>query len=127
MPLVFVHGVAKRPSDEQKAEVEQRSALFRAITFRNDAVMVFNPDWGSNAVAFTESLPWLPTPEATSRPFAASEAALSDGTAREVGLGRIAKVDGAQAVDLPVLAALEEAVATGDPARAVDKELIALA
>ena len=130
MPLVFVHGVATRSSAERAAEIAQRDALFREITFRNDAVEVFNPDWGKNAVSFTTGMPWLPDPDKL-QPFAAGDASLLDGAARNVGLGRIAKVDGAQAVDLTVLAALEEAVDAGDksgrPAVAADKELVLLA
>jgi hypothetical protein len=129
MPLVFVHGVANRPSAEQAAEIAQRDALFRALTFGNEAVQIFNPDWGKNAVTFAAGTPWIPNPDKV-QPFAAGDAGLSQG-AREVGLGRIAKVDGAQAIDLTVLAALEEAVIaagkSGQPALAADKELVGLA
>lgn len=128
MPLVFVHGVASRPSLEQAAEQAQRDALFRTITFRNDTLQVLNPDWGSAAVSFTGA--WMPNPD-TIQPFAAGDATISDGEARDVGLGQIAKIDGAQAVDLAVLAALEEGVVaagkSGNPSEAADKDLLTLA
>ena len=47
MPLVFVHGVATRPSAEYKAAVKQRDALFRSLVFMRDDVAIHNPDWGS--------------------------------------------------------------------------------
>lgn len=130
MPLVFVHGVANRPSIEQAAEIAQRDALFRTITFGSDAVQVFNPDWGKNAVSFTTRMPWLPDP-GNIQPFAAGDVALDDEASRDVGLGRIAKVDGAQAIDLAILAALEEAVVAAgksdQPGLAADRELLRLA
>jgi hypothetical protein len=130
MPLVFVHGVANRPTSEQVAEIVQRDGLFRAITFGGDSVQIFNPDWGSNAVSFDMGLRWLPNPNKT-QPFAMGDAVVAEGVARDVGLGRIAKVDGPQAVDLTVSAALEEAVVAagknGQPAAAAHKELMVFA
>src|SRR5262249_28348230 len=107
MPLVFVHGVANRPGPEQAAETAQRDALFRSITFRNvrnDNFMVRNPDWGSRAVSFSARMPWLPNPKEI-QSFGAGDLSVSAGRVCDVGLGRIAKVDGAQAVDLSILAA----------------------
>jgi hypothetical protein len=127
MPLVFVHGVANRPGPDQIAETAQRNALFRAIVFRNDAVSIRNPDWGSAAADFTASMPWLPVPNG-SQSFDASDPVL-DGNRREVGLGNIAKTDGVQAADLAVLAALETAIleARTNPGAETEKDLIALA
>jgi hypothetical protein len=126
MPLVFVHGVANRPSDERSAEVLQRDALFRAIAFRSDSVRIFNPEWGKNAASFTDGMPWLPDPNKT-QAFGTGGGQAS----QEIGLGRIAKIDGAQAVDLTVLAALEEAIQEAgrskQPPQAADKTLIKFA
>lgn len=126
MPVVFVHGVANRPSAEQAAETAQRDALFRTITFRDDAALVCNPNWGSNAVSFTER--WLPNPDSI-QAFAMGDGHASTG---ELGLGKIAKVDGAQAVDLAILAALEEAIVNDGrsglgQSASTDKELLKLA
>lgn len=126
MPVVFVHGVANRPSAEQAAETAQRDALFRAITFRDDAILVCNPNWGSNAVSFTER--WLPNPDSI-QAFAMGDGHPSTG---DLGLGRIAKFDGAQAVDLAILAALEEAIVNDGrgglgASASTDKDLLKLA
>ena len=127
MPLVFVHGVANRPSDEQAADIVQRNALFRSITFENEALTIFNPDWGSHAVSFTSGLPWLPDPKKI-QAFAAGDADQEGG---DIGLGPIAKIDGAQAVDLAVFAALENAVIEAgknkQPDLAADKEVLQFA
>jgi len=128
MPLVFVHGVANRPSVEQTADIAQRDALFRTLTFESNAVEIFNPDWGSHAVKFSDGMPWLPDPNKI-QAFSAGDDA--GGQHVEIGLGRIAKIDGAQAIDLAVLAALESAVVeagkNNQPGVAADKDLLKLA
>ena len=107
MPLVFVHGVANRPSAEQIAAIKQRDALFRSITFGRDNVQILNPDWGSFAVKFTDGEPWLPNPDEIEA-FGAGGAAELEGASSSVGLGQITKTDGVQAVDLAILAVLEQ-------------------
>jgi hypothetical protein len=108
MPLVFVHGVANRPSAEQAAAIKQRDSLFRSITFGRNDVQIFNPDWGSFAVKFTKGEPWLPNPDNV-QAFAAGGSGAADvaGPPAQVGLGEITKTDGVQAVDLAILAVLE--------------------
>ena len=130
MPLVFVHGVATRPTKEQQAEIVQRDALLRAIVFQDDEATILNPDWGSRAVAFSPDLPWLPNPRSLEAFDASGEE--DDGAERfEVGLGEIATQDAAQAVDLAVLSALEQAVrdaaASDRPRDAADPQLLELA
>lgn len=58
MPLVFVHGVATRPSEEYKAAVAQRNALFRRLVIEAGD-LILDPDWGSNAVKFAKR-GWVP-------------------------------------------------------------------
>jgi hypothetical protein len=126
MPLVFVHGVANRPGPAQSAETAQRDALFRAITFRNQATPILNPDWGSHAVSFSAGMPWLPNPDLI-QPFAAGDLAIQS---QNVGLGKIAKIDGAQAIDLAILAILDADMAfagDGPSPETADNDLIALA
>jgi hypothetical protein len=121
MPLVFVHGVANRPSLEQTEAIAQRDALFRAIVFRNDGAVILNPDWGSHAVVFTPAMPWLPKPDGN-QAFGNKE------PKGEIGLGNIAKTDGVQATDLAALAALEQAIEVSktSPGAATNKKLIEL-
>ncbi|WP_439366200.1 hypothetical protein ACNJYD_10080 [Bradyrhizobium sp. DASA03005] len=121
MPLVFVHGVANRPSLEQTEAIAQRDALFRAIVFRSADTVIKNPDWGSHAAAFDVKMPWLPKPTGN-QAFGVANAS------GEVGLGRIAKVDGIQAVDLAAYAALEKALRDGQakPGAATNTNLISL-
>ncbi|MEA2915137.1 MAG: hypothetical protein QOJ15_7218 [Bradyrhizobium sp.] len=106
MPLVFVHGVANRPGPETDASTAQRTQLFRELTFQNPKVAVFNPDWGSHGVTFTER--WLPGPKKLQTFAAAGASPIPD---QDAGLGRIAKTDAAQAIDLAVIGALETSIA----------------
>lgn len=121
MPLVFVHGVANRPSLEQAEATAQRDALFRAIVFRSADTVIKNPDWGSHAAVFDVKMPWLPKPSG-------NQAFGEKNESGEVGLGRIAKVDGIQAVDLAAYAALEKALRDSQvkPGAATNKNLISL-
>jgi hypothetical protein len=129
MPLVFVHGVANRPGAARDAATAQRDALFRSITFDGQPVRIFNPDWGSSGVSFSTNSPWLP-PSKALQEFGAGTQRFG-GAATEVGLGPLAKFDGAQAVDLAVMATLEvaiaEAIRSGVPAAAASSGLIELA
>lgn len=118
MPLVFVHGVATRPKPEYLAEVAQRSALFKSLVLHKDAV-VLNPDWGSHAVKFTETLPWLPNPSGN-QAYGAGALAGSGG---EIGLSAMAQADAAQAVDLAIAGVLEQAIV--EAGRAQDPDLAA--
>jgi hypothetical protein len=126
MPLVFVHGVATRPSPEYAAEVTQRDALFRQIVMGPDAV-IKNPDWGSHAVDFSINLPWLPVPGAA-QAYSAGDAF---GGTLTLSLGTLAKNDAAEAVDLAIAAMLEHAIrdaaAQGQAALAASPKIIALA
>jgi hypothetical protein len=126
MPLVHVHGVATRPTNEYEAFVKQRDALYKALVFDNKAVMVRNPDWGSHAVQFSKDLRWLPKPSGNER-FAAGD----DPAAVSAKLGTLATQDAAQAIDLAVMAALEQqvkkAVKVGAPELAADPATIDLA
>jgi hypothetical protein len=63
MPLVFVHGVATRPTPNYQAMVRQRNELFRRLVMEADTV-IYDPDWGSGAVNF-RSGGWIPEPGAT--------------------------------------------------------------
>jgi hypothetical protein len=128
MPLVFVHGVANRPTPEQMAEKAQRDALFRSLTFGRDDLAIFNPDWGSGAARFSAGLPWLPDPDNIQAFGAGANPGLPQ-QGSPVGLGEIAKKDAVQAVDLAVLAALEEAIeeAGAQPEAAANTNLIAMA
>ena len=122
MPLVFVHGVATRPTPEYLAEVEQRTALFKTLVL-NSSAMARNPSWGSGAVNFTETLPWLPDPSGN------QSYGTEDGTAPRVdtGLSAIAGKDVAQAVDLAIAGVLEQAIidagVQGQPALAAGKNI----
>ncbi len=118
MALVFIHGVANRPSVENAAAIKQRDALFQSIVFRG-ARKIVNPDWGSQAVAFSADLRWIPAPSGNQAFSAAGDQA----PAPEIGLGQIAKTDGPQAVDLLVMAALEQDIK--DAAKAATPALAA--
>lgn len=113
MPLVFVHGVATRPSAEQAAMVKQRDVLFRSLVFERDEVTIVNPDWGSFAVKFGDDLPWLPAPrgvetfDAGGAPPAALGPEALDG---RLALGTLAGTDAEQAIDLVAMAALDAAI-----------------
>ena len=126
MPLVFVHGVATRPKPEYLAEVKQRSALFRQLVLHPDAE-VLNPDWGSHAVKFTETLPWLPKPTGT-QAYGAGDAVATPG---QLGLSALAEADVSEAVDLAISGMLEQAVLDAgkqqNPDLAAKPELVALA
>lgn len=126
MALVFVHGVATRPTAEYRAEVEQRTALFKALVLPAGA-QVLNPDWGSHAVKFSDDLPWLP-PSKGNQAYAAGAVTPRAGS---IGLGAMAGEDAAQAVDLAIAGVLEQAVldaaAANDPRRAASSKAIALA
>jgi hypothetical protein len=129
LPLVFVHGVANRPGAEQTAATKQRDALFRSITFNRDDFTIFNPDWGSFAVKFTVGEPWLPKPGKIEA-FAVGAAEIEGVNAPSVGLGEITKTDGVQAVDLAILAVLEQdilAASKNGAGAAPDQEVIRLA
>jgi hypothetical protein len=125
MPLVFVHGVATRPKPEYLAEVAQRSALFRQLVLHKEAV-VLNPDWGSHAAKFTESLPWLPKPSGDQAYGGGEEAA----TPGDLGLSGLAEADVSEAVDLAIAGVLEQAVIDagkqGKPDLAATPQLVAL-
>lgn len=126
MPLVHVHGVATRPTDEYLAFVKQRDALYRSLVFENDATTIHNPDWGSQAVQFSADLRWLPNPTGNQR-FAVG----SDVGVPNVGLGQLVAQDAEQAVDVAIMAALEmqitKAAKYKTPDLAADPETIALA
>ena len=125
MSLVFIHGVANRATPEELAAIKQRDALFRTIVFQG-ARDIKNPDWGSHAVAFSSDLRWIPAPSGNEH-FGAGDAPIGS----DLGLGTIAKTDGAQAVDLLVMAALErdikEAAANAAPDLAATPKRIAIA
>lgn len=126
MPLVFVHGVATRPSLAYAAEVLQRNALFRTIVLNNDAT-IENPDWGSHAVSFTEPAPWLPEPKGN-QAYGAGGAISGD---PKISLGTLAQTNVAQAVDLAIAGMLEQAVQDAEsqntPTIADQAKFIALA
>lgn len=103
MPLVFVHGVATRQKPEYVAEVAQRDALFRRLVLNPDAV-VLNPDWGSQGVAFSPGLPWLP------KALGNEAFGVQRPAGAQVGLSELAQRDAAEAVDLAVAASLDEAI-----------------
>ena len=126
MALVFVHGVATRPSPEYLAEVAQRDALFQRLVPKAGST-VLNPDWGSHAAQFSADLPWLPTPignEAFGAP-GDTPAPLT------LSLGGLAQRDVATAVDLTIAAMLEarlqDAVRRREPKEAADSKSIDLA
>jgi hypothetical protein len=109
MPLVFVHGVANRPSAEQAAAVRQRDALFRSLVFDRNSVTILNPDWGSFGVQFDEDLPWLPKPSGNEAFDGGNQepgAVLDD----QLKLGDLAARDAEQAIDLVAMAALDAAI-----------------
>ncbi|CAN7686651.1 hypothetical protein LJR234_005733 [Mesorhizobium amorphae] len=109
MPLVFVHGVATRPTAEYRAAVVQRDALFRSLVFESGDIKIFNPDWGSAGVSFDAAMPWLPNASGN-QAFGAGDA-VADGTGDAVvALGTLAGLDGEQAVDLVAMAALDGAI-----------------
>ena len=126
MPLVHVHGVATRPTEEYKAFVKQRDALYKTLVFKDKAVMVRNPDWGSRAVQFSDDLRWLPKPSGNER-FAGGD----NPAAVNAKLGSLATQDAAQAIDLAIMAALQEqvdkAVKFNTPDLAADTATIDLA
>jgi hypothetical protein len=62
MPLVFVHGVATRPSPEYHSVIAQRDAFFRSLVIGKDDA-IYDPDWGSNAVKFAKG-GWVPNKSA---------------------------------------------------------------
>lgn len=123
MPLVFVHGVATRPTNEYLAEVAQRTALFKSMVL-NSAATVLNPNWGSGAVNFTQTLPWLPKPDGN-QGFGAAGGSVGGGG--QIGLSVIAQGDVAQAVDLAIAGVLEQAIldaaAAGEPELAAGKNV----
>lgn len=114
MPLVFVHGVATRPSAEYSAAVKQRDALFRALVFKRSDAKIINPDWGSFAVKFGDDLPWLPYPtgnEAFDTGDDGGAAALgAEALDGRLALGELAGSDAEQAVDLVAMATLDAAI-----------------
>lgn len=144
MPLVFVHGVATRPSTEQAAMVKQRDALFRSLVLKRSDATIINPDWGSFAAQFGENLPWLPSVEGDET-FDVNDGDLPAGLGPEaldgrLALGRIAGTDAEQAIDLVAMAALDsairqasrqfgtpEAAAAGDAMRLAEASAVLLA
>jgi hypothetical protein len=113
MPLIFVHGVATRPSNEYDAMVAQRDQLFRLLTFQDKDLTIFNPMWGSFGVQFGDDLPWLPKPsgnQAFGINGASGAAAGSNSLDSTLPLGKIASKDAEQAVDLIAMAALDQAI-----------------
>jgi hypothetical protein len=115
MPLVFVHGVATRPSREYAAEVAQRDALFRSLTFKDPTYPIFNPDWGSFGVKFEDEMPWLPRADGN-QAFGPEDEVLAPAVVGRqaldgrLSLGALATHDAEQAIDLVVMAALEQAI-----------------
>lgn len=107
MPLVFVHGVATRQTSLYKAQVVQRDALFRSMVFKNDKVVVENPDWGSFAVQFSEDLRWIPAPKGNQAFGGATEQFSVEDLDGVLDLGQLALLDAQQAVDLVAMAALD--------------------
>lgn len=114
MPLVFVHGVANRPSAESAAAMKQRDALFRSLVFQRSDAIIINPDWGSFAINFGDDLPWLPYPTGNEAFDAgddgggvALDAAALDG---RLALGELAGYDAEQAIDLVAMATLDAAI-----------------
>lgn len=122
MPLVFVHGVATRESPTYAAERAQRTALFQTLVFNNPAALVRNPDWGDRVPVFSRGQVWIPNPD-NSTPFAAGAADFRADPPPELGLSDIAKIDGAQAVDLVIGAALNKALAQDPATVATDSSL----
>jgi hypothetical protein len=100
MPLVFVHGVATRQTPEYKAWVHQRDTLFRRLVLPKNAA-VHDPDWGSNAVKFSPTLPWLPQP-GSAQPFAFGRASGTD----QSGIGGLAAKNPEAAIDVAFEAGL---------------------
>lgn len=135
MPLVFVHGVATRPSAEYSAAVMQRDALFRSLVFKRSDAKIINPDWGSFAVQFGDDLPWLPYPtgnEAFDAGDDVGDAALSaEALDGRLALGELAAHDAEQAVDLVAMATLDTAIRNAAgvnlPAAAATDDAIAIA
>lgn len=123
MPLVFVHGVATRQTPEYQARVRQRDALFQKLVLPENSPPPFDPDWGSNAVKFDPTLPWLPNPD-TGEAWSVGE-----GVAGDTGISRIASAKPALAVDLAFAAGLErrihDAAQSGDLADALTDDDIA--
>jgi hypothetical protein len=115
MPLVFVHGVATRPSAEYEAMVAQRDELFRSLVFEGSDVTIVNPNWGSFGVQFGEDLPWLPY-STGNEAFGAGEGEPANqdlGPASldsQLALGVLAGRDAEQAIDLVSMAALDAAI-----------------
>lgn len=114
MPLVFVHGVATRPSAECAAAVKQRDALFRLLVLKRSDTKIINPDWESFGVEFGEDLPWLPYPtgnEAFDAGGDVGAAALgTEALDGRLDLGALAGTDAEQAVDLVAMATLDAAI-----------------
>ncbi|MGC4094633.1 MAG: hypothetical protein QM756_43300 [Polyangiaceae bacterium] len=109
MPLIFVHGVATRPTEEYQAAVFQRDALFRSLVFESETAKIINPDWGSAGVEFDPTMPWLPKYLGNQK--FGHETGLADGANdATVALGRVAGRDTEQAIDLIVMAALGAAI-----------------
>jgi hypothetical protein len=104
MPLVFVHGVATRQTPEYQARVYQRDTLFQKLVLPKGSPKPFDPDWGSNAVKFDPTLPWLP------KPGSAEAWSVGDGVGGESGISRIAHAKPALAVDLAFTAGLEQRI-----------------
>lgn len=111
MPLIFVHGVANRPSAEQAAETAQRDELFRSLVFDGKPITILNPDWGSFAVKFSDDLRWIPRPSGNEA--FGDDAAVVAPLEETVSLGQLAKTDVEQAIDLVAMAALDQAIVQG--------------
>jgi hypothetical protein len=118
MPLVFVHGVATRQTPEYQARVHQRDELFKALVLPKGA-QIFDPDWGSNGVKFTQSMPWLPKP-GVAQAWAIGGSVAPAGETR---VGELAAQRPALAIDLAFEAGLEArvkaATLSGKPAEAM--------
>ncbi|CCJ05617.1 hypothetical protein [Methylocystis sp. SC2] len=114
MPLVFVHGVATRPSAEYSAAMKQRDALFRSLVLKRSDAKIINPEWGSFGVKFGNDLPWLPCPtgnEAFNAGDDGGAAALgAEALDGRLALGQLAGSDAEQAVDLVAMATLDAAI-----------------
>jgi hypothetical protein len=64
LPLVFVHGVSTRESDQYQERVAARDALFRQVAFKHlphhEKITILNPYWGKYGARFSFNSASLP-------------------------------------------------------------------